>query len=285
MKRYISIDLSAMRKLGITPTGWVLLEYLHNLTDAEDSICVNLPEARDYLGLQKNKDVTLLLNSLINRGLVSEITLDGEVRHRTTTQWAGIIEDGIYIPANLKDKTTKQHSQRAQSASREVVVAPPLVSSNTTEVVVSKLKTLNKTELDELSLECDRIVTYFIQERQKIQPDYDLTTTTFGGKFPRYEPRYAFYQHILESSRTPKHYADMIRWLFNSPSKEALFWKNNIMTIDGLIKNYDRVELASMGNEEDSNLQSSIQNRITLMRAAGEPEDKIVLEIEKMRKK
>ena len=101
------------------------------------------------------------------------------------------------------------------------------------------------------------------------------------------DPFYQMRLHLAQNThqRSAEKYHAMIRWIFQSGSKEAEFWRKSIMTIDGLITHYDRVEMAAMGNTEDIAFKKKVQTRIEMMRKRGHSDEEIAQEIRRMEEK
>lgn len=122
-----------------------------------------------------------------------------------------------------------------------------------------------------------RVVDYLIEKRRVTQPDFDILISSNGR-----DPYAAMKAHLETGMRTADQYMEMIRWIFESTSKDAYYWRNMIFTIPNLITKYSEVERAATINPESSVLQQELSSLAITLREEGCSEDEIRSEIQKM---
>jgi len=122
-----------------------------------------------------------------------------------------------------------------------------------------------------------RVVDLLIEKRRVTQPDFDILTSS-GGK----NPYAAMKAHLETGMRSADQYVEMIRWIFESASKDAYYWRNVIFTIPALITKYSEVERQAINNPENLILQQELNARAIALRKDGLSEEEIRSEVQKM---
>jgi transcriptional regulator with XRE-family HTH domain len=117
--------------------------------------------------------------------------------------------------------------------------------------VVEPIKSVQKSQIQEIVVkEADtknedikRVVSFFDHERKKLQPSY------VRKEYKNFDGEYLLRLHLKESKRTPKMFADAVRWLFSNNPKAA-FHRQYIMNIGKLIEHFNSLEHQAMYSEE-----------------------------------
>lgn len=284
MKKVISIDMQVMNELELTPTWWAFLDYLHDLTYAEVYTQINTKAVAKYLGL-RDKDIGTIVNAMSKKGLVSISNEDSKLI-RTTERWRSVL---VYEVSAIPYTESVQHRARAyaaiaanKSVSPEISTASvPAVMERTGIALIERKRDLINSDKTAYLQDADRVVNEFAYQRKLVQPNFDINLCEGRYSKNAYD---VMREHLYDTthSRTPKHYFDALRWVFGSPSKEALFWKKSINSISKLIQHYDAIEIAAMSNVEDKKISAEMQTRIELLRENGVSEEAIQKEIKKM---
>ncbi len=120
-----------------------------------------------------------------------------------------------------------------------------VIEETTKEIEIKKTKKeLDVFKEDNYNQEIKRIVSYFDQERKKLQPNYVRRESGYNVS-----AEYLLRMHLKETSRTPQMFFDAIRWLFSNNPK-ASFHRQYIMNIGKLIEHYNTLEHQAMYSEE-----------------------------------
>lgn len=130
---------------------------------------------------------------------------------------------------------------------------------------------------DEISEEASEIVDFFIAKRKEIQSEFDIYITS--GKNDPYQ---TMQRHLAVGGRTKEQYINMISWIFGTDSDSASFWRKTIHEMEGLIKNFDKVEIAYIEENQDGQLTAKIQARVALMKKNNSTDEEIKTEINKI---
>lgn len=282
MKKSVSIDMQTLNELSITPTAWVFMDYLHDLSYADVYVSIHTKAVASYLGL-KEKDIPSLINSLAKKGLIA-VSSDNSKEIRTTEQWRSATEYNIqtigYSESFQKRAQTSRMIQGTRQSDTHYPVTPVVQDSVHLALIERKKDSIQSDQMAYLQ-DADRAVREFEFQRKRLQPNFDINLCE--GRYSK-NAFDVMREHLYDTthSRTPKHYFDAIRWLFGSTSKEAEFWRKSINSVSKLIQHYDAIELASISNSSDIQHSGEIQARIDLMRKHGATEQEIEQEVMQM---
>ncbi len=118
----------------------------------------------------------------------------------------------------------------------EVEVKKEIVNTTTKEPSLERKENSN--------LDIKRVVSFFDQERKKLQPNY------VRKEFKNTDGEYLLRVHMHETHRTAQMFYDAIRWLFSS-SPKAQFHRQYIMNISKLIEHFNTLEHEAMYSKEE----------------------------------
>ena len=112
------------------------------------------------------------------------------------------------------------------------------------EIVNTTVKEPNLERKENSNLDIKRVVSFFDQERKKLQPNY------VRKEFKNTDGEYLLRVHMHETNRTAQMFYDAIRWLFSS-SPKAQFHRQYIMNIAKLIEHFNTLEHEAMYSKEE----------------------------------
>ena len=112
------------------------------------------------------------------------------------------------------------------------------------EIVHTTIKEANLERKENSNLDIKRVVSFFDQERKKLQPNY------VRKEFKNTDGEYLLRVHMHETQRTAQMFYDAIRWLFSS-SPKAQFHRQYIMNIAKLIEHFNTLEHEAMYSKEE----------------------------------
>ena len=141
------------------------------------------------------------------------------------------------------------------------------------QVVVKEDKKEVSREVVDLDLEIKRVVSFFDQERRKIQPNF------VRQEFRNGDGVYILKLHLKETGRTPAMFYDAIRWLFSSHPKAA-FHRQYIMNIGKLIEHFNTLEHQALYSKESLKLSQEAQSWYNVYKKQGLSDEAI---LEKLR--
>jgi len=144
---------------------------------------------------------------------------------------------------------------------KEVVPVKIEQESQKKEIIVKAVDTNNE--------DIKRVVTFFDHERKKLQPSY------VRKEYKNFDGEYLLRLHLKESKRTPKMFADAIRWLFSNNPKAA-FHRQYIMNIGKLIEHFNSLEHQAMYSEEAVAFNDEARAWYNVYKKQGLPEEEIM---------
>ncbi len=282
MKKTVSIDMQMMGELGLTPTSWAFLDYLHDVTYAEVYIGIDTKQVAKYLGL-RDKDISSIINNMAKKGLVA-ISSENTSLIRTTEMWRSVVSYGIQSVPQTESFQRRAKAATSIAMSKSInpeIANVPTLKSQEEIIIIEKKRDLINADKTAYIQDADRVVREFDSHRKQIQPNFDINLCEGRYSKNAYD---VMREHLYDTThtRTPEHYFAAIRWLFNSKVKEAEFWRKTINSISKLIQHYDAIEMAAMSNEEELKMNAEIKTRVEIMRKHGSSEEEIIREISKM---
>ncbi len=284
MKKTVSIDMQTMNELELTPTWWVFLDYLHDVSYGEVYARIDNKAVAKYLSIRE-RDIASIVNALAKKGLVM-ISSEESSLIRTTEKWRNAVHYGIQTLPHTESFQRRAKAATAIAASKTLhpeIAHVPVVKTPENNLMMENKRDMIHQDATAYLQDADRVVREFEFQRKRIQPNFDINLCE--GRFSKnaYD---VMREHLYDTThaRTPKHYFDAIRWLFTSKSKEADFWRKSINSISKLIQHHDAIEMASMTSLSDMQLSAEIQVRIDLMRKHGASEEEISREVMQMLK-
>ena len=150
------------------------------------------------------------------------------------------------------------YSQRTPDVIETVEPAPAVSANNIlTEQEVFAPTATNEKEIP--NQQATIICRFFDNERRKIQPNF--TRNEMGAE-------YKLVQEFRNTPRTYEMYIDAIKWLY-SGEKEALFWRDAVNTIAGLIKNLNAIEMKYISKSKEGKDSASTQRAFNYYRKQG----------------
>lgn len=117
--------------------------------------------------------------------------------------------------------------------------------------------------------EIKRVVTFFDHERKKLQSSY------MRKEYKNFDGEYLLRLHLKESKRTPKMFADAVRWLFSNNPKAA-FHRQYIMNIGKLIEHFNSLEHQAMYSEEAVAFNDEAKAWYNVYKKQGLPDEEIM---------
>jgi hypothetical protein len=282
LKKTVSIDMQMMSELGVTPTSWAFLDFLHDVTYAEVYIGIDTKQVAKYLGL-RDKDISSIINNMAKKGLVA-ISSENSSLIRTTEMWRSAVSYGIQTVPQTESFQRRAKASTAIALSKTInpeIASVPTLKNQEEIIIIEKKRDLMNADKTAYVQDADRVVREFDSHRKQIQPNFDINLCEGRYSKNAYD---VMREHLCNTThtRTPEHYFAAIRWLFNSKAKEAEFWRKTINSISKLIQHYDAIEMAAMSNEEELKMNAEIKTRVEIMRKHGSSEEEIIREISKM---
>ena len=145
----------------------------------------------------------------------------------------------------------------------EIDALKNLFTQEDTKEIVQKSKSVsNKDDEAEYNLKIKRVVSFFDQERKKLQPNY------VRKEYKNTDAHYMLRIHLKESGRTPEMFFDAIRWLFSNNPK-ASFHRDYIMNIAKLIEHFNTLEHQAMHSKEAVEFNEEAQTWANIYKKQG----------------
>jgi hypothetical protein len=157
------------------------------------------------------------------------------------------------------------------SSSDAKEITQEIKSLEVVEIKDEKPISLKGTE-DAINDDIKRIVTFFDQERKKIQPNY------FRRESKNIDAQYLLRMHLKESGRTPQMFFDAIRWLFSNNPKAA-FHRDYIMNIGKLIEHFNALEHQAVFSQDAVEFNEEAQSWYNVLKKQGLNDEEILREL------
>lgn len=229
---------------------------------------VEMSDAKFKCYIIKRCDFT----SELNFGEFLSKTLEVKEEKSTfyTTYFTTIEIENDFFRVSISEKLKPYFATLNKNYDIEALEA--LFADESSNIVVKKTKALENRD-DEFNVKVKRVVTFFDQERKKLQRNF------MRKEYRNMDAEYMLRLHLKETNRTPEMFYDAIRWLFSNNPKAA-FHRDYIMNISKLIEHYNTLEHQAMHSKEAIEFNEEAQTWASIYKKQGMNDAEI---IEKLR--